>query len=111
MRKTSVEWFDLVYEIVRHIPKGKVTTYGHIAVCIGAKGSARMVGWAMNKAHSVKPEVPAHRVVNRLGILTGKHHFANEKLMQELLEKEGLEIIDDQIQNFEKHLWLPEKLM
>lgn len=111
MGKLDIAWFDLVYDIVRHIPKGKVTTYGHIATCIGSKGSARMIGWAMNKAHTVKPKVPAHRVVNRKGVLSGKHHFATETLMQELLEAEGVTIENDQIVNFEEHLWLPERLM
>jgi methylated-DNA-protein-cysteine methyltransferase related protein len=101
------EWFETVYEIVRQIPKGKVTTYGRIAELIGTRGSARMVGWAMNKAHNQKPKVPAHRVVNRVGILTGKHHFASITSMQEALEKEGIQVIKDQIVNFEKHLWLP----
>ncbi len=101
------DWFETVYEIVRQIPKGKVTTYGRIAELIGTRGSARMVGWAMNKAHNQLPKVPAHRVVNRLGVLTGKHHFANPMAMQKALEKEGIKIVKDQIVNFEKHLWQP----
>src|ERR1700712_3951199 len=82
-------FFELVYEVVKQIPKGRVTSYGAVAACLGTKLSARMVGWAMNGAHHVKPKVPAHRVVNRNGMLTGKHHFGTPTKMQELLEKEG----------------------
>ncbi len=103
----EVDWIEKVYVIVRQIPKGKVTNYGSIADAIGSRLTSRMVGWAMNKAHTAKPKVPAHRVVNRNGILTGKHHFASPTLMQELLEAEGLSIIDDKIVNFEKHFWTP----
>ncbi|MDR3272075.1 MAG: MGMT family protein [Flavobacteriaceae bacterium] len=96
--------YEKVYEIVRKIPFGKVTTYGLIAEQLGTRRTARMVGYAMNAAHNLS-DVPAHRVVNRNGILTGKHHFASPTLMQELLENEGLVIKNDKILNFEKHLW------
>ena len=88
--KADQNFFELVYEVARQIPKGRVTSYGAIAECLGAKSSARMVGWAMNGAHRVRPKVPAHRVVNRLGILSGKHHFSTEDEMEMLLKKEGL---------------------
>jgi methylated-DNA-protein-cysteine methyltransferase-like protein len=97
-----------VYEIVRIIPKGKVTSYGAIAEKIGARTTARMIGWAMNASHTVLPKIPAHRVVNRNGLLTGRHHFATPTLMQELLEAEGIKITEHQIVNFKSHLWLPE---
>ncbi|HJX70353.1 MAG TPA: MGMT family protein [Bacteroidales bacterium] len=102
-------FFELVYEIVRKIPAGKVTTYGAIARSIGSPQSARMVGWAMNSSHRCKDFIPAHRVVNRNGLLTGKHHFRHENLMQELLESEGIKIEWDQIIDFEKHFWDPNK--
>ncbi len=108
MKKTNNHFFDEVYQVVRLIPKGRVSTYGAIAKYIATGKSARMVGWAMNKAGSVSPKVPAHRVVNRIGLLTGKHHFNNgPNTMQQLLEKEGLLIIDDQIQQFELFFWDP----
>ncbi len=103
----ETSFFELVYEVARQIPKGRVTSYGAIAACLGTKLSARMVGWAMNGAHTVKPKVPAHRVVNRNGMLTGKHHFETPQKMQELLEKEGIEIKDDTIVHFKKHFWDP----
>ncbi len=99
------DFYEKVYAVVRKIPKGKVVSYGDIAEFIGTRGSARTVGYAMNNAHNVSPTVPAHRVVNRNGLLTGKHHFEFPTLMQELLESEGIEIINDQIQNFEKVRW------
>lgn len=102
-------FFMLVYKIVKKIPPGKVTTYGAIARFIGSPQSARMVGWAMNHSHYHDDFIPAHRVVNRNGMLTGKHHFRHENLMQELLESEGLQIEDDQIVDFEKHFWDPNK--
>lgn len=105
---SDIPWYQEVYEIVRLIPKGKVTTYGHIAELIGMRGGARMIGWAMNKSHMQSPAVPAHRVVNRKGLLTGKMHFEHERKMQELLEREGIHVLDDQIQNFEQHIWQPE---
>ncbi len=100
-------FFSLVYDVVRQIPKGRVTSYGAIAAALGTKKSARMVGWAMNNAHFITPKVPAHRVVNRLGLLTGKMHFATPKQMEELLQKEGIEVSDNKVQNFEKHYWDP----
>ncbi len=104
----NIDWIGKIYEIVRKIPKGKVTSYGAIAEAIGTKTTARMVGWAMNASHTAIPKVPAHRVVNRNGLLTGRHHFASPTLMQELLEAEKIEIIDNQIINFEKHFWKPQ---
>lgn len=100
-------FFERVYTVVRKIPYGKITTYGAIAKAIGAAGSARMVGWAMNASHELD-DVPAHRVVNRNGMLTGKHHFEGTTLMQQLLESEGITVENNQIVDFEKHLWLPE---
>jgi len=102
------DWIGKIYAIVRKIPKGKVTSYGAIADTIGTKTTARMVGWAMNASHSATPKVPAHRVVNRNGLLTGRHHFATPTLMQELLEAEKIDIKDNQIINFEKHFWKPQ---
>ncbi|MBG7612118.1 MGMT family protein [Polaribacter sp. BAL334] len=102
-------FFEKVYEIARQIPYGKVTSYGAIAEFLGAKRSARMVGWAMNNSHHQKEAIPAHRVVNRKGILTGKHHFDGTNLMQQLLENEGIQVFDNQIQNFENVFWNPSK--
>lgn len=102
----SVSFFDDVYEVVRLIPEGKVTSYGAIAEYLGSKGSARMVGWAMNQAHAQRG-IPAHRVVNRNGILTGKHHFGDPNRMQQLLEAEGIHVVKDQVQNFTAHFWDP----
>lgn len=102
-------FFDKVYEVARQIPFGKVTSYGAIAEYLGAKRSARMVGWAMNNSHYQEEEIPAHRVVNRKGILTGKHHFEGTNLMQQLLENEGIIVIENQIQNFDKVFWNPSK--
>lgn len=99
-------FFERVYKIARQIPEGKVTTYGAIAKALGTARSARMVGWAMNACHNIE-DVPAHRVVNRKGLLTGKHHFDGTNLMQQLLENEGIVVIDNQIQDFEKHFWTP----
>lgn len=99
-------FFERVYEIVRQIPEGKVTSYGAIAKALGAARSARMVGWAMNASHNLE-DVPAHRVVNRIGILSGKHHFEGTNLMQQLLENEGIQVVDNQIIDFEKHFWEP----
>src|SRR5688572_27121731 len=101
--KNDDNFFDLVFEVARQIPHGRVTSYGAIATCIGAKSSARLVGWAMNSAHRVKPKVPAHRVVNRLGILSGKHHFTPPGKMEKLLKKEGVRVKNDQIIDFKKH--------
>lgn len=99
-------FFNDVYEVVRLVPAGRVTSYGAIAQYLGSKGSARMVGWAMNQVHSLS-DVPAHRVVNRNGVLTGKHHFGAPDIMQQLLEKEGVRITNDQIQNFDAIFWDP----
>lgn len=99
-------FFQDVYEVVRLIPEGRVSTYGAIAQYLGAKGSARMVGWAMNQAHQLE-DVPAHRVVNRKGVLTGKFHFATPDTMQNRLEAEGIVVKNDQIQAFEQVFWNP----
>ena len=107
--KKDESFFELVYEVARQIPKGRVTSYGAIAACLGTKLSARMVGWAMNGAGKVKPKVPAHRVVNRIGVLSGKHHFSPPGSMEKLLKKEGIKVKDDQIIDFEKHFWDPVK--
>lgn len=107
MAAEEESFYDKVYEVVRQIPEGRATSYGAIAEFLGRKGSARMVGWAMNNAHS-QSNVPAHRVVNRNGLLTGKHHFRPPGLMQQLLENEGITVIDDQIQNFDEVFWKPE---
>lgn len=104
---TDDNFFSLVYEVARQIPKGRVTSYGAIAACLGTKSSARMVGWAMNGCHRVKPKVPAHRVVNRNGMLTGKHHFNPPGIMEELLKKEGIKVKNDQVVDFKKHFWDP----
>jgi len=108
MEKTN--FFESVYAVVRLIPAGRVSSYGAIAEFLGSKQSARMVGWAMNQAHAL-PDVPAHRVVNRKGLLTGKHHFATPDQMQKLLEKEGIRVLDNQIQDFEKIFWNPSELL
>ena len=100
-------FFERVYEVARQIPYGKVTSYGSIAKAIGSGRSARMVGYAMNAAHNLE-DVPAHRVVNRNGLLTGKHHFGGTNLMQQLLESEGVVVVENQIVDFEKHFWMPE---
>jgi len=105
--KIEESFFEKVYNVVRQIPYGKVTTYGTIARSIGSPQSARMVGWAMNNSHNLIPEVPAHRVVNRNGLLTGKNHFGNVELMQKLLQDEGIKVINDQIVDFNSHLWDP----
>jgi len=104
----ELSFFEKVYQVARQIPKGKVTTYGDIAAFLGAKKSARMVGWAMNGAHSQEKPVPAQRVVNRNGMLSGKAHFATPTLMQELLEQEGIAIENDTIVDFKNKLWKPE---
>ena len=102
------DFFDKVYKVVRKIPEGKVTSYGAIASYLGAKKSARLVGWAMNASHGDN-SIPAHRVVNRIGLLTGKHHFGGTKVMQQLLENEGIEIKANKIQNLENFFWDPRK--
>ena len=105
--KESDNFFERVYKIARLIPYGKVTNYGSIAKYLGAAKSARMVGWAMNNAHSQTTVVPAHRVVNRNGLLTGKRAFENPNAMQELLEAEGVSVVEDQIVSFNKYFWDP----
>lgn len=101
------DFFQMVYQVVRLIPRGRVTSYGAIASYLGAKTSSRLVGYAMNGAHRVKPKVPAHRVVNRNGLLSGKHHFETPYQMQELLEKEKIEVKNDKVQDFKKIYWDP----
>lgn len=105
--KKDESFFEQVFDVVRLIPKGRVTSYGAIAAALGTKLSARMVGWAMNASHVTKPKVPAHRVVNRNGLLTGKMHFSYPEQMQELLQKEGVNVVDDKVQDFEKLFWNP----
>ncbi len=100
-------YLDEIYEILALVPEGRVTTYGHIAEAIGSKKSARIVGWAMNRVHSVDPSLPAHRVVNRNGVLTGKHHFGDPDRMQKLLEKEGIRVENEKIMDFQNLLWIP----
>ncbi len=100
-------FFDQVYAVVRLVPKGKVTSYGAIAAYISSKGSSRMVGWAMNHAHKADSSIPAHRVVNRNGALTGKHHFGNSSMMQQLLENENITVINDKIVGFTEVFWDP----
>jgi methylated-DNA-protein-cysteine methyltransferase related protein len=107
--KRDENFFQMVYDIVRQVPKGRVTSYGAIAAALGAKSSARMVGWAMNGSHRMKPKVPAQRVVNRQGLLSGRIHFDYPEQMQELLEKEGLKIEDNQVMDFNKKFWDPVK--
>lgn len=103
----TITFFDKVYQIVRLIPKGKVTSYGAIAAFLGSAGSSRMVGWALNGSRKTHPKIPAHRVVNRNGVLSGKHHFGGIHAMQHLLEKEGIKVEDDKIVDFKKHFWNP----
>lgn len=105
--KKSENFFEKVYDVARKIPFGRVTSYGAIAKHLGAVRSARMVGWAMNNAHNQALKVPAHRVVNRNGMLTGKHHFSNQNTMIELLEEEGIIIKNDQVVDFKNHFWDP----
>lgn len=105
--KNNEGFFEMVYQVVRLIPPGRVTSYGAIARYLGSGQSARMVGWAMNASH-LDPDIPAHRVLNRSGLLTGKHHFSG-KSMESLLEEEGIAIADNQVKEFDKHFWDPEK--
>lgn len=105
--KSSENFFEKSYAIARLIPFGRVTSYGAIANYLGAARSARMVGWAMNNSHNQTEEIPAHRVVNRKGLLTGKIHFNGTNLMQQLLENEGIVVVENQIQNFETVFWNP----
>jgi methylated-DNA-protein-cysteine methyltransferase related protein len=103
----ETNFFERVYAVARQIPYGRVTSYGAIAKALGTGRSARMVGWAMNASHAIE-DIPAHRVVNRKGLLTGKMHFDGTNLMQQLLENEGIVVIDNQIQDLDKHFWTPE---
>ncbi|MEM9416971.1 MAG: MGMT family protein [Bacteroidota bacterium] len=103
---TQASFFEAVYAVVRLIPSGRVTTYGAIAQCLGTKGSARMVGWALHQAAQY-PEVPAHRVVNRHGLLTGKHHFTGAQTMEQRLAAEGVRVRQDQVQEFAQLFWDP----
>ena len=100
-------FFEQVYEVARQIPYGRVTSFGAIAACLGAKSSARMVGWAMNGAGKMKPAIPAHRVVNRVGLLSGKIHFKPPGRMEQLLKKEGVLVKNDQVVNFKEKFWDP----
>lgn len=106
MKQDTTGFFQRVYEVCRKIPYGRVTSYGAIAQYLGSKSSARMVGWAMNASHGLE-DVPAHRVVNRNGLLSGKHHFEGTNLMQQLLESEGVEVTDSQVQDFKVVFWDP----
>ena len=108
MQQETLNFFDKVYEVAKQIPYGRVTSYGAIANYLGAARSARMVGYAMNASH-LKSDIPAHRVVNRKGLLTGKHHFEGTNLMQQLLENEGVKVIENQVQDFETLFWEPRK--
>ncbi|WP_339751477.1 MGMT family protein [uncultured Winogradskyella sp.] len=109
MKPETLGFFKKVYNVARQIPFGRVTSYGAIAKYLGAAKSARIVGYALNGSHG--KDIPAHRVVNRKGLLTGKHHFEGTNLMQQLLENEGIEIIDNQIQNLESIFWDPAKYL
>jgi methylated-DNA-protein-cysteine methyltransferase related protein len=109
LSEKNKDFFQHVYEVVRLVPKGRVTSYGAIAKYLGTAKSARMVGWAMNASGRAKPKVPAHRVVNSSGLLTGKHHFKNPFMMQKLLEKEGIKIEKDKVKEFKKLFWDPAK--
>ena len=105
----NTDFFQLVYQVVREIPYGRATSYGAIAAYLGAKRSSRMVGWAMNHSHHSRNNIPAHRVVNRVGLLTGKNHFGWPGLMQQLLEQEGIEVKDDKVVRFDELFWDPVK--
>lgn len=109
MKKLPEDFFEMVYQVVRLVPEGRVTSYGAIAKYLGMARSSRMVGYAMNKANSQKEPVPAHRVVNRTGLLTGKHHFASPDEMQSLLEAEGVKVKNEQVTEFQKLFWDPVK--
>lgn len=109
MKPTKENIYDLIYQIVFKIPKGRVTSYGAIANCLGIKSGARMIGYAMNASHTIEG-LPAHRVVNRNGVLTGKHHFKDAEEMQKRLEQEGIEVDNDQIVDFKKRYWDPSEM-
>jgi len=100
-------FFELVYQVTKLIPYGRVTSYGAIARYLGSGQSSRMVGWALNGCHSMADWVPAHRVVNRMGLLTGKHHFPGTETMKQLLESEGVRVVEDKVVDFEKLFWDP----
>jgi len=106
---SSSDFYEKVYEVVRQVPYGRVTSYGAIARYLGAARSSRMVGYAMNMSHT--KDVPAHRVVNRMGVLTGKHHFPGIHLMQQLLENEGIVVVDDQVKDFDRFFWDPSEAL
>ena len=106
-QKVHDDFFSKVYEVTKCIPFGRITSYGAIARCLGSGRSARMVGWALNVSHSNREFIPAHRVVNRNGLLTGKHHFGNSSTMEQLLENEGIIIENDRISNFKEKFWDP----
>ena len=106
-KRKNYNFFENVWDVVRQIPKGRVTTYGAIAAYLGAKSSARMVGWAMNSSFVVKPKVPAQRVINRNGMLSGKAHFSTPTLMEELLQKDGIKVENDTVLEFDKVFWDP----
>jgi len=108
-KRENPGFFERVYEVTRQIPFGRVTSYGAIANYLSTGKSARMVGWALNNSHHLQDFIPAHRVVNRNGVLTGKHHFGNTNTMKQLLENEGIQVVDDQIVDFENHFWDPLK--
>jgi len=105
--KSKDNIYDAIYDIVRCVPRGRITTYGAVAAAVGLKSGARLVGYAMNNCSNIKPKVPAHRVLNRTGLLTGKHHFDPPGKMQQLLEKEGVKVKDDKVLDFEKVFWDP----
>lgn len=109
MKNKNDGFFTRVYEVTSEIPSGRVSTYGAIASFLGSPGAARMVGWALNNCHNSGNFIPAHRVVNRNGLLSGKHHFPGENIMQELLESEGVKILDDRVVDFENLFWDPNK--
>jgi methylated-DNA-protein-cysteine methyltransferase related protein len=108
-KATEQNIYDVIYDVARAIPKGRVTSYGAIAAAIGVKSGARMVGYAMNACKNIKPSVPAHRVVNRNGLLTGKHHFTPPEKMEQLLRKEGIRVVDDKVVDFDTLFWDPVK--
>jgi len=109
LSEKNKDFFDQVFQVVRLIPEGRVTSYGAIARYLGMARSARMVGWAMNASGTVHPKVPAHRVVNSSGLLTGKHHFKDPSDMQRKLEAEGIKVKNDKVQKFKEVLWEPIK--
>ncbi len=109
IKTEDYSFFENVFEVVRLIPKGRVTSYGAIAAYLGSKGSARMVGWALISSHQQNKNIPAYRVVNRNGLLTGKQHFASPNAMKESLEEEGVQVVDDRVVDFEQLFWDPAK--